>query len=67
MDLEGMIDRFEIRDQAVHEPERLHEVLELERSGELVAGELPTRCRLVSNWLECCTRCLMSWTSVATM
>jgi hypothetical protein len=56
MDLEGMIDRFEIRDQAVHKTERLHEVLELERSGELVAGELSIRCRLVLvNWLVCCS------------
>ena len=56
MDLEGMIDRFERRDQAVHKTERPHEVLELERSGELVAGELSIRCRLVLvNWLVCCT------------
>ena len=47
MDIGVMIDGFEIRDQAVHETERLHEVLELERSGELVVGEFPTRCRLV--------------------
>ena len=55
MDIEVMIDGFEIRDQAIHKTERLHEVLELERSGELVAGELSIRCRLVLvNWLVCC-------------
>ena len=40
MDIGVMIDGFEIRNQAVHETERLHEVLELELSGELVVGEL---------------------------